>query len=180
MNGTDFLNRFIQSGIAKCIEEGMPKYIAGKSGIELYLEVMELTTGNNMSVATKVYYDRSPEYWAGWVLAHYQWYSGHPFKRILEVITYDELIALYSTLHEADIQKCYDVFDSHFSSAESRLKTIRKRCGITQEVLAEKSGVSLNTIRAYERKSKDLNKAQCDIITRLSMALKCDMAELIS
>ena len=51
--------------------------------------------------------------------------------------------------------------------------------GMTQEALANESGVSLNTIRAYERKSKDLNKASFDIVMRLAKALKCEVSELI-
>ena len=47
INGTDFLKRFIQSNVAEQIEAGNPKYIAGKSGLELFLEVMEKTTGEN-------------------------------------------------------------------------------------------------------------------------------------
>lgn len=50
---------------------------------------------------------------------------------------------------------------------------------LTQEELAKESSVSLNTIRAYERKSKDINKAQIDIVLRLAKALKCDITELL-
>lgn len=45
INRTDFLKRFIQSDVAEQLENGNPKYIAGKSGMELFLEVMEKTTG---------------------------------------------------------------------------------------------------------------------------------------
>lgn len=50
---------------------------------------------------------------------------------------------------------------------------------LAQEALANESGVSLNTIRAYERKSKDLNKAQFDIVMRLAKTLKCEAADLL-
>ena len=62
---------------------------------------------------------------------------------------------------------------------ESKLKTERKHCGLTQENLANESGISLNTICAYERKSKDINKAQSDIVLRLARALKCNMTDLL-
>lgn len=179
MNGTDFLRRFIQSDVAEQFESGNPKYIAGKSGLELFLEVMEKTTGERYNAELIESYERSDAYWVGWVLTHYQWYSGRTFKSILETIPYDELIGLYGTLHEADIQKSYEVLDSHFATSESKLKTARKHCGLTQEALANESGVSLNTIRAYERKSKDLNKAGFDIVMRLAGALKCDISELL-
>ena len=179
MDGTDFLKRFIQSDVAEQIESGNPKYIAGKSGLELFLEVMEKTTGKTYNAELIESYDRSPVYWVGWMLTHYQWYSGRSFKSILGTVPYDELLGLYGTLHEADIQKSYDVMDAHFGVAESRLKAARKQCGLTQEALANESGVSLNTIRAYERKSKDLNKAQFDIVMRLAKALKCEVSDLV-
>ena len=179
IDGEDFLRRFIQSAVAEQIENGNPKYIAGKSGMELYLEVMEKTTGKTYHAEPVESYDRSDVYWVGWMLTHYQWYSGRSFKSILDTVPYIELLGLYGTLHEADIQKSYEVLDAHFTACESRLKTARKHCGLTQEALANESGVSLNTIRAYERKSKDLNKAQIDIVIRLAKALKCDVSDLL-
>lgn len=178
MDGTDFLNRFVQSDVAMQIENGNPNYLAGKSGLELFLEVMEKTTGNSYNAELIESYDRSPVYWVGWMLTHYQWYSGRSFRNILETVPYTELLGLYGTLHEADIQKSYEIMDAHFAENGSRLKLLRKRCGLTQEALANESGVSLNTIRAYERKSKDINKAQLDIVIRLAKALKCEVTDL--
>ena len=179
IDGEDFLRRFIQSEVAEQIENGNPKYIAGKSGMELFLEVMEKTTGKTYHTEPVESYDRSDVYWVGWMLTHYQWYSGRSFKSIIDTVPYMELLGLYGTLHEADIQKSYEVLDAHFKASESKLKTARKHCGFTQEALAKESGVSLNTIRAYERKSKDLNKAQIDIVVRLTKALKCDVSDLL-
>ena len=179
MDGADFLERFIQSGIAKYIEEGSPKYIAGKSGIELYREVLKISSNESTRETVLECYERSPVYWVGWVLAHYQWYSCLSFRTILAVIPYEELLGLYKTLHEADIQKSYEVFDAHFARSESRLKNLRKKCGMTQAELAKEVGVSVNTIRAFERKSKSLGKARIEIVLRLAKALKCEAEELI-
>lgn len=180
IDGTDFLKRFIQSGIAEQFENGNPKYIAGKSGLELFLEVMKKTSEKSYNIDLIESYERSPVYWVGWMLTHYQWYSGRSYKSILDTVPYEELLGFYGTLHEADIQKSYEVMDAHFISSESKLKTVRKHCGLTQEALANQSGVSLNTIRAYERKSKDLNKAQFDIVMRLAKALRCEVSELLN
>ena len=179
MDGEDFLDRFIQSNIAEEIESGNPKYIAGKSGLELFLEVMEKTTGKAYDAELVENYERSPVYWVGWMLTHYQWYSSHTFKSIIDTVPYNELLGLYGTLHEADIEKSYEVLDAHLERNESKLKTARKHCGLTQEDLASESRVSLNTIRAYERTITDLNKAQSDIVLRLARALKCNMTDLL-
>ena len=178
IDGNDFMSRFIQSDIAAQFECGNPKYIAGKSGVELLIEVMEKTTGKIYNAKTIRSYERSHAYWVGWMLTHYQWYSGHTFKNILEIIPYRELLGLYDILHEADIEKSYEVFDAHFEQSDSNLKTVRKLCGLTQKELAKKSGVPISTIRAYEQKSKDINKAQFDIVMRLAKALKCNVTDL--
>lgn len=179
MDGADFLKRFIQSDIAEQFENGNPKYIAGKSGLEIFIEVMEKTTGKSYDVELIENYNRSSAYWVGWMLTYYQWYCGRTFKTILDTVPYTELIGLYSTLHEADIKKSYEVMDAHFAVCESKLKRLRRYCELTQEELANESGVSLNTIRAYERKSKDLNKARADIVLRFAKALKCDVSDIL-
>lgn len=179
LDGSEFFDRFIQSGVAEQIENGNPKYIAGKSGLELFIEVMEKTTGEKFDAELVESYDRSDVYWVGWMITHYQWYSGRVFRSILDTISFEELLGLYGTLHEADINKSYEVLDEHFNCSESKLKRIRKQCGMTQDELAAESGVSANTIKAYERKSKNLNKAQFDIIMKLAKALKCEISDLV-
>ena len=92
---------------------------------------------------------------------------------------YAELLQLYRSIRDNDIQLFYDALDECFRNSDSKLKVVRKHCGITQDALAQSSSVSLNTIRAYERKSKDINKAQVDIVVRLAKALKCDIQDLL-
>ncbi len=178
-DGEKFLKLFIQSGIAEQIENGNPKYIAGKSGLELYCDVIETVTGKSVDVELIESYDRSDVYWVGWILTHYQCYSRKSFRDILDVIPFDEMLVLYSTLHEADVRKAYDVFNERFKKAKSKLQLMRKRNGLTQEELAELSGISASTIRAYERKAKDINKAQADIVLKLSWVLNCEVTDII-
>ncbi len=178
-DGGEFLQQFIQSKIAAEIERGNPKYIAGKSGIEILLEVRERVTGSEPQYLLVEKYDRSDMYWIGWILAKYQWHSGRSFKDILNVIPFDDLLVLYRTLHEEDERKSYEVFERRFENQKTNLSRIRKMRNITQEELAEVSGVSVNTIRAYERKSKDIGKAQVDILIKLSNGLKCTIEDIL-
>ncbi len=178
-DGSEFLKLFIQSGIAEQIENGNPKYIAGKSGLELFSDVVEITSGKKTDIQTIESYDRSDVYWVGWVLTHYQWYSQKSFRDILEVIPYEELLCLYDTMHEADIQKSYETFDSMFTKAPSKLQTIRKQCNLTQEELSSLTNISLSTIRSYERKAKNINKAAIETLVTLSQVLKCNIEDLL-
>ena len=53
----------------------------------------------------EMYLDKSPEYWAGWALAYYQWYTGRTFIKIYKVVSIQELLDMYDVYHEMDIQK---------------------------------------------------------------------------
>ena len=52
-----------------------------------------------------------PEYWCGWILAYYQWYSGETFFEICKRISYQNLMNLYGVLHEADVSKAVSVLN---------------------------------------------------------------------
>lgn len=62
----------------------------------------------------------------------------------------------------------------------SRLKFFRELRGMSQSELAEKSGVLLRTIQAYEQGYKDINKAQVITVLSLAEALECDVYDIIN
>lgn len=107
----DFFDLFISSGIAVEFGRGNPKYIAGMSGPELVKEVIYKLSLNSIDVPPSDNTDKSPEYWVGWALAYYQWYSGLDFKVICGCVSVSELLRLYPTLHEADISKFVEFVD---------------------------------------------------------------------
>ena len=183
IDGNEFFDRFITSGIAELIEVANPKYSVGMSGLELYYEVMARTkdpySADYVSEKREIeFFDRTSAYWVGWALAHYQWYSNCKFSDIARMMNYDDLAVMYYPLHEADITKFYDAMDSIMGLFRNKLKIRREECGITQEELAEKSGVSVNTIRAYECNNKDINKAKYEILHALATALNCGVADI--
>lgn len=62
----------------------------------------------------------------------------------------------------------------------NRLKFMREMTGMSQSALAEKSGVSLRLIQAYEQNYKDINKAQVVTVLSLAEALECDVYDIIN
>ena len=50
---------------------------------------------------------------------------------------------------------------------------------IPQEELARRSGVSINTIRSYEQKTKDIMKAKVEIVLDLAKVLKCSIHDIL-
>lgn len=58
-------------------------HIFGKSGIETAVDVLVETTGKAPTAKPQANFSRSREYWIGWAVAYYQWFSGRKFSDIL-------------------------------------------------------------------------------------------------
>lgn len=179
--GTDFVKLFIASSVSKRMENGEPAYLAGKSGIEIVREIVAETKGQELQIEPQEHFGRSKEYWIGWAVAYYQWYSGRKYRDIFKVLSFADLQKMYYTLHEADITKFVDIVDSKIKEyfPETNLKRIRTAYGFTQAELAERSGVSLRSIQMYEQRNKNINKASADTMYSLAKALGCTMEDLI-
>jgi hypothetical protein len=103
-DGDGFLRKFIDSGIAEQFEIGHPKYIAGKSGIEIAMEVLGLVDYKDVFIG-----NATKEYWAAYVLAKLKFNTEFSFAEILKRIPFSEILELYHPLHEADFTKFLEV-----------------------------------------------------------------------
>ena len=179
--GSSFVKLFIASTISKRLENGEPSYLSGKSGIEVAMEILAETTGKVPDAAPQEHFSRSIEYWIGWAVAYYQWFSGRSYSDIFKVVSFEELQKMYDPLHEADITKFADILDARMREffADTSLKRIRTAYGCTQAELAQRSGVSLRSIQMYEQRNKDINKASAETLLRLSRVLGCTMEDLM-
>lgn len=177
----DFLNLFIAGGFARQFGRGVPKYIAGRSGTELVWEVIESSGQTRELPEPKTEYDYSPEYWCGWILAYYQWYTGRSFKNIKQLISMNEILKLYPTLHEASEEKFVDTVNCMIrrKNPTTQLQMLRRMMGYSQKVLAEKSGVTLRMIQQYEQRAKDINKASGANLLALAQTLGCRVEDLM-
>lgn len=181
ISGADFVKLFAACSISRKMENGEPDYLAGKSGIEVARSIIGETTGKMPEVEPETVFGRSAEYWIGWAVAWYQWFSGRKYSEIFQVLSFDDLKRMYFTLHEADISKFAEIADArireHFP--ETNLKRIRTAYGCTQAALAAASGVSLRSIQMYEQRNKNINKASAETLFCLSKVLGCTMEDLI-
>jgi len=181
ISGDNFIKMFVVSNICKKIENGEPAVISGKSGIEVVGEIVFDAMKKELQVKTKENFCRSVDYWIGWAIAYYQWYSNCNFSDIFKVVSYEELEKMYYPLHEADITKFVDIVDEKIREffVETRLKRIRTAYGCSQSELAKMSGVSLRSIQMYEQRNKDINKASAITLYRMAKVLGCTIEDLI-
>ncbi len=177
----EFYRAFINSGIARRFGDGDPRYIAGMSGIELAQEIVRIIRGEMVDVIPSCPFDRSPEYWAGWAVAYYQWNSGSTFERVEAVVPITEIADMYQPFHEADISKFVDELDRRISdrTRKTALARLRAYAGLTQKALAERAGVSVRMIQQYEQGQKSLAHARADVAVRLSRALFCNVEDIL-
>lgn len=177
----DFIRVFVGSGIADQFGKGVPKYVSGMSGIELVMEMAGKTGMFMEAPETEDYYDYTPEYWCGWIIAYYQWVTGKSFREIFNHITLDEILRMYGTFHEASEEKFVDALNRRLASSDSpaKLQQIRKEAGYSQKELSEKSGVSLRMIQQYEQGAKDINKASVSNLAALAKVLGCRIEDMM-
>lgn len=177
----DFVKLFLVSSVSKKIENGEPNYLVGKSGIDLVREIIYETTKKEIEVKANENYIRTADYWIGWAIAYYQWYSDRKFFEIFNVVTIEDLQMMYYPLHEADISKFVDIMEDKLRNYynDTNLKRIRNSINMTQRELSELSGISLRSIQMYEQKNKDINKASVKTVYKLAKILGCTIENLI-
>ena len=59
------------------------------------------------------------------------------------------------------------------------IQKIRENRGFSRQELAERSGVNFRTLQDYEQGHKNISSAKAETVYRLSVALGCDMEDLI-
>lgn len=179
----EFFGWFIFSEVASRFEKGNPKYVAGMSGYELADAVLAATNVQYDKIEPSYHEFKGKEYWAGWILAYYQWEKGIRFEDMVkDGLSLSVVLAQY-ILHEADVSKFVEVADEIIARnkkmRKSRLSEIRKARGFTQQKLSDVSGVSLRMIQLYEQKQNDIGKAQVNVVVSLAKALGCELEDLM-
>ena len=178
----EFYQKFLASEVSRQFAAGNPRYLVGMSGAELADSVVEAAGGTVLNENDGTY-TVGPEYWVGWVLAYYQWYSGLKFSDLQEYGLVPSRILSRYILHEADISKFVSTANkiilANKAASPTRLQKIRKARGLTQKELSELSGVSLRMIQLYEQRQNDINQASGQTINNLAHALCCNFYEIM-
>lgn len=175
----EFFELFMSTGVAEAFGSGAPRYVAGASGAEIFLDVCyRAGLDAGVSLVDEVSVSETPEYWCGWVVAYWQWASGRTFRSIARLTTMDEILALYGPLHEAAEEKFVEAMEGRARKLDAPLKAIREARGLSQSALAEASGVSLRAIQQYEQRQKDINHARGVSLYGLARALGCRIDDL--
>ncbi len=177
----EFFEMFLVSGLAVQFAKGTPKIVSGLSGVELAMEAVRKSGFDRELPDAGTEYDRSAEYWCGWILAFYQWYTGVSFRDISQIVSMTEIRKMYPTLHEASELKFVDTVNAiaRRKKLPTKLRVLRNICGYSQKELAEKSGISLRTLQEYDNHAMDINRATGSTLNSLAKVLGCQVEDLL-
>ena len=177
----EFFQLFIKTGVADRFGTGDYELLVGRSGVELAYTVLEEAGQPIKRKPVRYSIDRSEVYWTGWALAYYQWYTALSFAEITEAVSITKIASMYTPYHEMDIRQFIDHMNELYrkTNPDTNLKRLRKLAGLSQNALAEVSGVPLRTIQQYEQRQKNINKAQAEYLVMLAQTLCCDVQDLL-
>lgn len=174
---------FINSTIAKKIEYGDSSVLAGKSGVEMLYDILDERGDKYRDIQQEDIdiWSRSPQYWVGWILCYYQWYTAISFLEIYKTVTAKDIEDMYMPYHEMDESQFVDEINRRRSDirAMTYLKYFRQKAGYTQQQLADLTEVPVKTIRQYEQGQKNINKASAETVIKFSRVLCCQPFDLL-
>lgn len=103
---------FANSHVAEQISKGNPRFLTGLSGKEMADMLMASSVDIKSKTNSSSTYQVTPEYWAGWVMAYYQWYTAKSFNQMYaDGQTYEKVLRMYHPMHEADLAKVVEMMD---------------------------------------------------------------------
>lgn len=170
-----FLNMFNK---LERLENGDPHLISGMSGEEFVLEAIPVL---NPNIHYQFSLEKTREYWLGYYLAYYQWYTGKTYSSILNKISINEMLEMYPTYHEMDVMHFVDTLNEIINTklGDTNLKKYRMLNNMSQSELAKVSGVSLRSIQLYEQRINDIDKAQGHTLYKLAKSLHVSIEKIL-
>ncbi|MCD8306858.1 MAG: helix-turn-helix transcriptional regulator [Clostridia bacterium] len=175
----EFIAAFCKSRYVREIENRNQTFLCGMAGSEFCRLIL-----NEAGIQfTPVHYkplDRRTQYWwAGDVIAYYQYYRGVSFRYIFSFASITEILRMYTVYHEMSMSQFMDRMDYLANKHPSRLAEMRKKRQLSQSELAFASAVPVRTIQAYEQKRKDINKSAAMTVLKLADTLSCNTRDIL-
>ena len=177
----EFYAYFLVSSVSGRFARGDCRVLAGSSGIELALLVLEECAVPFRYKRANEYTGKTPEYWTGWALAFYQWQTGRSFQEIERDIPITEIRRMYARYHEEDVIKFAQAAQDAAKQRKIHvyLKYYRLLAGMSQRELAQAADIPIRTLQQYEQKQKNINKASAEYVIRLARVLGVRPEELL-
>lgn len=183
MDLEDFWKLFLTTGYAEKFGEGVPRVVSGFSGTELAEEVLRKAGKKDELPEPQVEFTCSREYWSGWILAYYQWYSEKKFKEIEAGLPVREVVEMYPALHEAPEDKFVEAADRIIRRKEqgkNALRRVRKMAwDIPKRIFQSNRGLRCGVFSSMNREKRRFKKHPQKPCVRLHGHWDAQMEDLL-
>lgn len=170
-NPDTFFKMFLDSGLARKIEIGDIATIAGKSGIEL-ADLVLVSCGLKAEFEPVWNGDYSIYYWAGYILAEYQWYTSKRFEDIWKHMSIRKLLLKYEKLHQINTMYALEEIDEMVNDKNKiPLNQLRVAKGLTQKELAKRASMNISQIQRLEYGERKVENLTLKSAINLAKAL---------
>lgn len=179
--GSEVAELFCLSGVAREFERGNAWVVSGKSGVELFALIAERSGYQNRPIPDCTYrFEKTPEYWAGWMLAYLQWRLGSLSK--ICCMSFHLMSCAVCTIPGMKPQRNVARLICDMAKKtprQTKLAQARKRLKKTQQDLAYESGVSLRSIQMYEQRQRNINEASVTTVRDMAKVLHCSIEDIL-
>lgn len=107
MSIKEFSEKLLNFEYIHLLENGNPKFIAGKSGTEL----ARLICDKEDEPVVDCIYEPKAAFWIGMIVAYYQWSRNTTYKEIFTNIMPEEFEKMYHIQHERSIESVLENID---------------------------------------------------------------------
>lgn len=177
----EIFHMFLASHAVGQMERGNPRYVSGMTGAEIVKEVVAEIKGIELTDTEEYFLDKSPEYWCGWILAYYQWRRCMSFRKIYQIITIEDLLCMYPTHHEADVEYFVSSMREIYKRKhkETYLKRRMVNLGVDASEVSRNTGIPVDMISALETNFSRIQKIETEQLFVLSKFFGCGMEDLM-
>ena len=181
VNGDWFAKLFVRSGYAGKFEKKDTSFFNEKSGVEIADEILKKTDQQKFIAKANTTDENSAPFWCGRALAMFQKKSKQHYKDIFSYLLVEDLLEDFDEYKHLDEEALFAQLEKMYNQAQNltKLKKLREQKELSRAQLADCSGVNVRSIRLYEQRQVDINKAQAQTLLKLSQALGCRIEDIL-
>lgn len=166
----EFWEKFLNSPICDKFMRGDSTTLAGRSGAEMALDVLDLDLPNPITYIKK---ENSKEFWLGYYLAYYQWTTNIDFRFLNKYVSIAEMLQMYDSYHDKNVTRFVEYITKELNERKkyTNLEIFRRKLGISRAKLSKRSHVPLRTIEKYEQRVININRGSAEYVISLAKDL---------
>jgi DNA-binding transcriptional regulator YiaG len=102
-----------------------------------------------------------------------------PFTLLLKKEIYVKIEEMYKLFHTMDEKRSFKKIDEILKTIPTKLELLRKKNNLSNKDLSLITNIPVRTLESYQRREKNINKINGDILYKLSLIFQCKIEEIL-